>query len=550
VSRFLLLLLFLIWMAWRADAGPRATVYLTDIALFFGLYLLMIGMLATWARLLAARLPGVRLERAMRYFNRVMFAARAFVPIWFGVGVFSLGWGLLVQNLLGVVSDWPVQLPGAIIGVIPPILAWAGLWWAQYPADRALRERRMMIDLDNGAQLYRPPPLWKYLLSQLRLQVLFTAIPIMLILLLHDIVLLVLWRGFDIKVEKSAAEGLITFASALAIFMVVPEVLVRVLPTRVLPRSALRDRMEAMCRAHKLRFRDILIWQTDNRIANALVMGVVPRFRYVLLSDLLLQEMNDEQIEAVFAHELGHVVHRHMIWYLVFLKLLILILALIAVVLDTQLGHLKLPAWMPLDLVMTMVGFTAFILAFGYVSRRFERQADVFAARTIERMWSGSGYFAAAALADSPTAASTPAELATASGGGGGGAARRAGGFALGGDKTLAYERTSHVGRFGASIFSSALERVALINNMPLGPRGRWEGGPLRRLAYVLECVGDATNNWLHGSITQRMRTLHGMSADPSHTHRFDRRMARLYVTLVIALVISGAAAWMIQAPL
>jgi hypothetical protein len=35
--------------------GPPST--LTDIALFFGLYLLMIGMLATWARLLAARLP-------------------------------------------------------------------------------------------------------------------------------------------------------------------------------------------------------------------------------------------------------------------------------------------------------------------------------------------------------------------------------------------------------------------------------------------------------------------------------------------------------------
>jgi hypothetical protein len=27
----------------------------------------------------------------------------------------------------------------------------------------------------------------------------------------------------------------------------------------------------------------------------------------------------------------------------------------------------------------------------------------------------------------------------------------------------------SHVGPFGASIFASALERVALINNMPLG---------------------------------------------------------------------------------
>jgi Zn-dependent protease with chaperone function len=421
------------------------------------------------------------------------------------------------------------------------------LWWAQYPADNALRAKRMLIDFDNGAQLFRPPPLWTYLLSQLRLQVLFTAIPILLILLMHDIVLLVLWRGFKINVEQSAAEGLITFACALAIFLVVPEVLVRVLPTQVLPRSALRDRMEAMCRAHKLRFRNILIWRTENRIANALVMGVAPRFRYVLLSDLLLEEMNDEQIEAVFAHELGHVVHRHMIWYLVFLKVLILILALAAVALEYQFGNVRLPAWLPVDLIMPLLGFAGFVVAFGYVSRRFERQADVFAARTIERMWGGMGPSTKpiAGPSDSPTSfilpglAQVPALARSDSSGGGGS-----------GSNELAYARKSHVGRFGASIFASALERVALINNMPLGPRGRWEGGPLRRLGYVIEIVADSANNWLHGSISQRMRALQSMTSDPALTHRFDRRMARLYVTLIVALVLSAAIAWKVQAPL
>src|SRR5688500_13159371 len=134
-------------MAWRADAGPSPTIVsLTDIALFLGLYLFVIGMLALWARLLARRVHTVRLARAMRCFNRVMFVARAFVPVWFGVGVFYLGWGQMVQNLLGVVAQWPVQMPGAVIGVMPPILAWAGLWWAQYPADSALRSQRLLLD--------------------------------------------------------------------------------------------------------------------------------------------------------------------------------------------------------------------------------------------------------------------------------------------------------------------------------------------------------------------------------------------------------------------
>lgn len=522
MSRFLLLLLFLIWMAWRAEAGPPEIVYLTDTALFFGLYLLLIGTLGLWSRLLSRRVQMVRLERAVRYFNHVMFVARTFVPIWFGVGVFHLGWGQLVQNLLGPIGNWPVQLPGAVIGVVPPIVAWAGLWWAQYPADHALRRQRLLLDFDDGAQLYQPPPLGHYLTYQLRLQVLFTAIPILLILFLHDVVLLVMWRGFGVNVEKSAAEGLITFASALAIFVVVPDVLVRVLPTQVLPPSPLRDRMEAMCRAHRLKFRDILIWRTDNRIANALVMGVVPRFRYVLLSDLLLQEMSDEQVEAVFAHELGHVVHRHMIWYLVFLKVLILVVALIAFVLEPPLRDLDAPAWLPLDLIMPLIGFGGFVIAFGFVSRRFERQADVFAARTLQRHLAP---ILPTALPP-PAAAAASTALAPASAG------------------------PSHVGPLGANLFASALERVAVINNMPLGPRRRWEGGPLRRLGYVLECAADAANNWLHGSIPQRMRTLHRMSSDPSHTHRFDRRMARLYVTLLVTLVVSATAAWMVQAPL
>jgi STE24 endopeptidase len=499
-------------MAWRAEDARLAPLRAADLALFFGLYGFIVGVLGIWSRLLARRVRRARLERQFRYFNHVAFAARTFVPIWFAVGVFNLGWGDAVQRLLGPARNWPVQLPGALLGVLPPIFAWIGLWWSQFPADRALREQSMLVRFDNDLPIFRPPSFWAYLSNHLRLQVLFTAVPILLILLAHDLVMLALWRGFGVRVQQSAAEGIVTFACAIAVFIIVPEILTRVLPTQPLPRSPLRQRMEAMSIAHGMKFRDILIWQTQNRLANALVMGVAPRFRYVLLSDLLLTEMTDEQIEAVFAHELGHVVHRHMIWYLVFMKVLILVLACVALLLEAQQGWLALPRWIPPDLLMTMIGFGAFLVAFGFVSRRFERQADVFAARTIER------HLAPAMITDQTTP--TPAPTGR-----------------------------SHVGPLGASIFASALERVAVINHMPLGPRGRFEGNLVRRLGFVMELLGDAANNWLHGSIAQRMRTLHRMSADPAHTRRFDRRMARLYVTLIAALLLSAAAAWFANAP-
>jgi STE24 endopeptidase len=524
VSRFLLLFVFLIWLAWRSQSDVPRLPQPSDLALFFGLYLLMVGVLAAWSRLLARRVRHTRLEHAVRYFNHVVYAARFFVPVWFAIGTFLLGWGEAVQAMLGPVARWPVQFPGAVIGTIPALAAWAGLWWSQYPADQALREQSLLVRLDDNLPIYRPPSLWSYLVQNLRLQIFFTSIPILLILLLHDAVMLFLWRGLGRAVETSSTtDGVVTFLSALAVFVAVPEVLVRILPTHPLPASTLRERMEAMCRAYRLRFRDILLWRTQNRIANALVMGIIPRFRYVLLSDLLLEEMSEEQIEAVFAHELGHVVHRHMIWYLVFLKVLILVLAVIALLLEAEQQHFALPPWLPMDLVMTLIAFGGFLIGFGYVSRRFERQADVFAARTLERNLAPVPTTAEAAAADDAVAgATTPPAAAS----------------------------PSYVGPTGATIFASALRRVAVINNMPLEPRGRWEGGLLRRLSYLFERLGDLTNNWLHGSIPQRMRTLQHMSADPAHTHHFDRRMARLYVNLLLALVVSGALAWMIQVPL
>src|SRR6185312_5614392 len=112
--------------------------------------------------------------------------------------------------------------------------------------------------------------------------------------------------------------------AAAAIFLLAPAILRRVLHTEPLANSPLRRRLEALCRRTGVTYREILLWRTGNNVGNAAVMGFVPRFRYILLSDLLLETMTDEQIEAVFAHELGHIVHRHMAWLVVFIVVLML----------------------------------------------------------------------------------------------------------------------------------------------------------------------------------------------------------------------------------
>ena len=69
--------------------------------------------------------------------------------------------------------------------------------------------------------------------------------------------------------------------------------------------------------------------------------------------------------------------------------------------------------------------------------------------------------------------------------------------------------------RFAAS--NAALNRVAVINNIPV-----------------------AAQSWTHGSIAHRMRYLHHISGDPALTHHFDRGMARLFAILLISVCTFG----------
>ena len=125
------------------------------------------------------------------------------------------------------------------------------------------------------------------------------------------------------------------------------------------------------------------------------------------------------------------------------------------------------------------------------------------------------------------------------------GASTRGGGLS---DAALAPPGRSHVGAYGATLFASALQRVAVINNMPTGPRTRWAGGFRKRAGFVFERVADLAHNWLHGSIQDRQAFLRRMSADPALTARFDRFMFHVYSALLFLVAASGAFLWSVQA--
>ncbi|MGH7176688.1 MAG: M48 family metallopeptidase [Tepidisphaeraceae bacterium] len=489
MSRILLLIVLLTWLALDASTPQFAAIRgAPATGLFLGGFALVLLFLGLWSRVLARHVGTGNLQQSLARFNLAMFWARAMVPAWFAVGVLLLDWHNTVITMLGRVRTWPVELPGAILGTLPAFAAWMGLWWAQFPADRALREQSLLLQLEDGLPVHAPPGFWSYFIANLRLQLLFTAIPVALILFLRDVAAIILWlgAGMDLRSARTGLapataaaqviEWLLVPLSAIIVFILAPEILRHVLLTQRLPDSPLRAKLETLCRSMKLRYRDILLWRTGNNMGNAAVMGIVPRMRYILLSDLLMETMTDEQIEAVFAHEAGHIVHRHMTWYVVFIMILMLWALGPAQWLDNQLAGL-LPARFNgtvRDLIWLVVLGAIMLKLFGLLSRFFERQADVYAARTMQTQADASG-----------------GQVTALSG--------------------------SCVGRHGAAMFSSALERVAVINNIPIRAR-----------------------NFSHGSIADRLNFLRILSRDPDRTGQFDRGMRIVFATMLLALTVGA----------
>jgi STE24 endopeptidase len=81
---------------------------------------------------------------------------------------------------------------------------------------------------------------------------------------------------------------------------------------RPLENAALTERLLELSRRAGTRVKGVFEWKLSEKSkkANAALMGL-GNTRRIILSDTLLERFQDDEVEAVLAHELGHHVHRH-----------------------------------------------------------------------------------------------------------------------------------------------------------------------------------------------------------------------------------------------
>lgn len=107
------------------------------------------------------------------------------------------------------------------------------------------------------------------------------------------------------------------------------------------------------------------------------VIGLLPPFRYLLISPALANLLTPDELRSVVAHEAGHIKHRHL-FYLIGAAAGFILLMQLLIEFSLWLGLLTgyaPPAWVGVAIGLgVMVLFLRF--GFGLVIRRFERQAD------------------------------------------------------------------------------------------------------------------------------------------------------------------------------
>jgi Zn-dependent protease with chaperone function len=421
-----------------------------------------------------------RFELRRRPFQRdrtltVYLACRAWLSaglfLAYGVVMYVCGWGWLVQNRLWASNG--IAWPGAELLLLAPLFAGTVASRAcYYDAERAIQM--------SGPGLFalrRFWGRWSYVAFHIRHNLAMVLVPVGVLIVLQG-----LQRQFA-DLAESEAFKVAAYGLVLTLFLCLPLVLRVLLRLRPLPAGPLRERLLAEATRLRFRFSDILVWDTGQGVANAMVVGFAPWLRYVIFTDRLLTEMTPDEVGAVFGHEAGHIKHGHMPFYLGFL---ITSMAALAgtwqLVATTVQGVPSQPVEGPL--VLGTLGLYVF-LVFGFLSRRCERQADLYGCRAIS---------------------CDQADCACRKG-----------------------EAKATLCPTGILTFIGALEKAGSLNGLS------------RRKPGWLQ-------SWLHGTIANRVDFLQAVLADPGLALRFQRRVGIVkWLLMLCVLMLLGIVTWSVD---
>jgi Zn-dependent protease with chaperone function len=415
----------------------------------------------------------------------------------FAASLLLLGWGWTAVRIGTVEIDGrSLLIPGGELLVLAPFLVvQIGSWVFTYDAARIIHFELVVKDRDQ--------PFWSrwgYVVNLFR-QLLIVFLPLILL-----IVALAFTRLFPDSEQKLWT--LLSLIGMIGLSVGFPLLLPALLPLRRLAPGPARERFEACARRIGFRYRRVYVWETRSADANALILGVVPWLRDVVVSDRLLADLSDEEFQAVIGHEMGHAYHGHLLYYMFFFFSSMICLACIAIALDPFIG-VSVREYSTTRLILPILTMGAYLfLVFGFISRRCERQADLIGCRagSCDR-FDCVGHDAATIYVDGGLGLCTT----------------------------------------GINSFVAALNKVVEINSLRHGtPPDRKIGKWRRKVKQFLGWIVETIDQWIHSTVAKRTDFLLRVIENPEIERRFQRRfyVMRWAIALAILGTIAAIGLW------
>ena len=217
------------------------------------------------------------------------------------------------------------------------------------------------------------------------------VLPWVALSLIYDLVTLFPWAGMQNLLASGWGDLLFFMVFLVLILVFFPPLVRRLWGCKPLPEGPLRQHLVQFCKSQGFNA-ELYLWPLfEGQALTAGVMGLVPGLRYILLTPAIIETMSLAELEAVMAHEIGHVKKRHLLLYALLIGGFsvfagIMAQPLIFLLLSREFFYSLMVKWhIPADTVLTMVGAVPLLVCmilyfryvFGYFIRNFERQADL-----------------------------------------------------------------------------------------------------------------------------------------------------------------------------
>lgn len=216
-------------------------------------------------------------------------------------------------------------------------------------------------------------------------------LPWLVLSLAYDLLAQLPFPKLDAFLHSESGEYLSFLLFLLLILIFFPPIVRRLWNCTPFPEGPLHDHLKSFFKQQNFSAR-IYIWPLfEGRVITAGVMGIIPGLRYVMITPALLEHLSLDELDAVMAHEIGHIRKKHMLLYLLIISgfsiLAGFILEPLTVLLlsrDWYYSLLEATGLTAENMLTVIVALTIlsmmilyFRFLFGYFIRNFERQADL-----------------------------------------------------------------------------------------------------------------------------------------------------------------------------